>query len=39
MNYPVGQGMPPMAPGVPNTMGQFDDQQIADLAAYLLSLK
>ena len=39
MNYPQGQGMPPMAPGLPNTMAQFDDQQIADLAAYLLSLK
>ena len=39
MNYPQGQGMPPMAPGLPNAMAQFDDQQIADLAAYLLSLK
>lgn len=39
MNYPEGQGMPPMAPGLPNTMAQFDDQQIADIAAYLLSLK
>lgn len=39
MNYPEGQGMPPMAPGLPNAMAQFDDQQIADLAAYLLSLK
>jgi cytochrome c oxidase subunit 2 len=39
MNYPEGQGMPPMSPGIPNTMAQFDDQQIADLAAYLLSLK
>jgi cytochrome c oxidase subunit 2 len=39
MNYPQGQGMPPMSPGLPNTMAEFDDQQIADLAAYLLSLK
>ncbi len=39
MNYPQGQGMPPMAPGLPNTMAAYDDQQIADLAAYLLSLK
>jgi hypothetical protein len=31
--------MPPMSPGLPNTMAEFDDQQIADLAAYLLSLK
>ncbi|HUF31149.1 MAG TPA: cytochrome c oxidase subunit II [Gemmatimonadaceae bacterium] len=39
MNYPQGNGMPPMAPGLPNTMAGYDDQQIADLAAYLLSLK
>ncbi len=31
--------MPPMAPGLPNAMAAYDDQQIADLAAYLLSLK
>jgi cytochrome c oxidase subunit 2 len=39
MNYPQGAGMPPMAAGLPNAMAQYDDQQIADLAAYLLSLK
>jgi cytochrome c oxidase subunit 2 len=39
MNYPQGQGMPPMGSGMPNAMAQYDDQQIADLAAYLLSLK
>jgi cytochrome c oxidase subunit 2 len=39
MNYPQGQGMPPMAAGIPNAMAQYDDQQIADIAMYLLSLK
>ena len=39
MNYPQGQGMPPMGAGLPNAMAAYDDQQIADLAAYLLSLK
>jgi cytochrome c oxidase subunit 2 len=39
MNYLIGQGMPPMGKGIPNSMGLFDDQQIADIATYLLSLK
>lgn len=34
-----GSIMPPMGKGLPNAMGAFDDQQIADIAAYLLSLK
>ena len=34
-----GSIMPPMAKGFPGSMGTFDDQQIADLAAYLSSLK
>ncbi|HEY7877755.1 MAG TPA: cytochrome c oxidase subunit II [Gemmatimonadaceae bacterium] len=34
-----GSIMPPMAKGLPESMGMFDDQQIADLAAYLSSLK
>lgn len=34
-----GSIMPPMGKGLPETMGTFDDQQIADLAAYLSSLK
>jgi cytochrome c oxidase subunit 2 len=31
--------MPPMGKGLPEAMGAFSDQQIADLAAYLSSLK
>jgi cytochrome c oxidase subunit II len=34
-----GSIMPPMGKGLPEAMGAFDDQQIADLAAYLSSLK
>jgi cytochrome c oxidase subunit 2 len=34
-----GSIMPPMGKGLPKAMGAFDDQQIADIAAYLLSLK
>jgi cytochrome c oxidase subunit 2 len=34
-----GSLMPPMGRGIERTMGQFDDQQIADIAAYLASLK
>jgi cytochrome c oxidase subunit 2 len=34
-----GSLMPPMGKGLPHTMGAFDDQQIADIAAYILSLK
>ncbi|MGH7720817.1 MAG: cytochrome c oxidase subunit II [Gemmatimonadaceae bacterium] len=34
-----GSLMPPMGRGLPNSMGNLDDQQIADIAAYLLSLK
>lgn len=34
-----GSLMPPMGKGLPKTMGAFDDQQIADIAAYILSLK
>ncbi|MFN2400032.1 MAG: cytochrome c oxidase subunit II [Gemmatimonadaceae bacterium] len=34
-----GSLMPPMGKGLERTMGNLDDQQIADIAAYLLSLK
>jgi cytochrome c oxidase subunit II len=34
-----GSLMPPFAPNLPGTMGNLDDQQIADIAAYLLSLR
>ncbi|HET7585676.1 MAG TPA: cytochrome c oxidase subunit II [Gemmatimonadaceae bacterium] len=34
-----GSKMPPMGKGLPGAMGQLDDQQIADIAAYLSSLK
>jgi cytochrome c oxidase subunit II len=34
-----GSLMPPMGKGLPHSMGAFDDQQIADIAAYILSLK
>ena len=34
-----GSLMPPMGKGLPHTMGAFDDQQIADIAAYISSLK
>lgn len=34
-----GSFMPPFAPNLPGTMGNLDDQQIADIAAYLLSLR
>jgi len=34
-----GSIMPPMGKGLPETMGTFTDQQIADLAAYISSLK
>lgn len=41
-NAPVmkpGSLMPPMGKGLERTMGNLDDRQIADIAAYLLSLK
>ncbi len=34
-----GSLMPPMGKGLPGAMGALDDQQIADIAAYLQSLK
>ncbi|HEX6534864.1 MAG TPA: cytochrome c oxidase subunit II [Gemmatimonadaceae bacterium] len=34
-----GSIMPAMGKGLPNAMGAYDDQQIADIAAYLSSLK
>jgi cytochrome c oxidase subunit 2 len=34
-----GSLMPPMGKGLEHSMGAFDDQQIADIAAYILSLK
>lgn len=34
-----GAVMPPMGKGIPESMGTFTDQQIADIAAYLSSLK
>jgi cytochrome c oxidase subunit 2 len=34
-----GSLMPPMGKGLPKAMGAFDDQQIADIAAYISSLK
>lgn len=34
-----GSIMPPMGKGLPETMGTFTDQQIADIAAYISSLK
>ena len=39
IGQPRSIGMPPMGAGIPNSMGNFTDQQIADIAAYLLSLK
>jgi cytochrome c oxidase subunit II len=41
-NAPVmkpGSLMPAMGKGLPHAMGAYDDQQIADIAAYLTSLK
>ncbi len=34
-----GSLMPAMGAGIPGTMGNLNDQQLADIAAYLLSLK
>jgi len=34
-----GSIMPPMGKGLPEAMGTFTDQQIADIAAYISSLK